>query len=125
MTLYERVLDGHETRLTTQNNNSNNNSNSNNIPFIEINPLDDNPSTTVVVDDLDTLDVINNLANVLYSLGQLERAKKLWERALRGYESMLGVYHQDTLRTMGNLANVLNAQGKQCYRYNVMGCDVM
>ena len=114
MTLYERVLDGHETRLTTQNNNSNNNnSNSNNIHFIEINPLDDNPSTTVVVDDLDTLDVINNLANVLYSLGQLVRAKKLWERALRGYESLLGAYHQDTLRTMGNLANVLNAQGDQ------------
>ena len=113
MTLYERVLDGHETRLTTQNNNSNNNSNSNNIPFIEINPLADDPSTTIIVDDLDILDVINNLANVLYSLGQLERAKKLWERALRGYESMLGVYHQDTLRTMGNLANVLNAQGDQ------------
>ena len=103
-------LHGHETRLIVQNN-SNNNSNNNSISFKEINLLDD-PSSAIV-DDLDALDVVNNLANVWYSLGQWEQAKKLWERALRGYESMVGVNHQDTLRTMTNLANVLNAQGGQ------------
>ena len=108
--MYERVLHSHETRLIGQNNISNN-SNNNSISLKEINLLDD-PSSAIV-DDFDALDVVNNLANVWYRLGQWEEAKKLWERALRGYESMVGVNHQDTLRTMTNLANVSNAQGGQ------------
>ena len=71
----------------------------------------DDPSA-IVDNDLGTLDVVSNLANVLYRQGQLQEARELWKRAQRGYESMVGGYHFDTLRTMSNVANVLNAQGE-------------
>ena len=75
------------------------------------NPLLD-PSCTIIDDDLVTLEVVGSLANVLLKLGELEEAKEAWGRVVRGYELMVGADHQDTLRTMGNLANVLNAQGE-------------
>ena len=117
-TLYERALRGHETRLSEENNSTK----SNTTPFTSskhVGGIDD--LLVTVDDDIESLDVITNLANVLYSLGQLQESKVLWERGVRGYESMLGVYHLDTFRTMGNLANVLNAQGEYDEAIGVYG----
>jgi tetratricopeptide (TPR) repeat protein len=44
-------------------------------------------------------------------MGNLQEAKKMYERALRGQEMVLGPDHQSTLRTLYNLANVLHDIG--------------
>ena len=42
----------------------------------------------------------------------MEEAKKLYERALSGFERLLGPNHADTLGTVNNLAALLAQQGK-------------
>ena len=51
---------------------------------------------------------VNNLANLLYSPGKLEEAKKLYERALLGFERLLGPNHQYTKLAASNLAILKN-----------------
>ena len=130
--LYERVLHGHETRMKEQKSNKHHHNHddhnhNHNHHKDKDNDRDDNDNNddNIVCDDDDddnddliTLEVVNNLGNVLYRQGQLEEAKEMFERAQRGYEAMVGVEgHTDMiddliLRTMSNLANVLHAQGK-------------
>ena len=44
-------------------------------------------------------------------MGQLEKAKEMYERALKGEEKALGSQHPDTLRTARSFANLLERMG--------------
>lgn len=46
--------------------------------------------------------VVSNLAMVMSSQGQMKEATKLWERALRGKEEILGPGNFETLSTLVN-----------------------
>ncbi|KAH7228871.1 hypothetical protein BKA60DRAFT_441377 [Fusarium oxysporum] len=61
---------------------------------------------------LDTLDSMNNLANVLDDMGEYKEAEKMHREALELKEKVLGKEHPDTLSSMNNLATVLNNMGK-------------
>jgi serine/threonine protein kinase/tetratricopeptide (TPR) repeat protein len=61
----------------------------------------------------ETLRAMNGVANVLYSQGQREEARKLHEEVLGRMRKVLGEDHPDTLASMNNLANVLNHLGKR------------
>lgn len=51
-------------------------------------------------------------ASVLRSQGKYSEAEKLSQRALKGYRSLLGPQHSDTLTSASNLALILRDQGK-------------
>ncbi len=57
----------------------------------------------------DTAQSLNNLATVLADQGDLQRARPLYERALRIREARLGVDHPDTVRSRERLAAVVAA----------------
>ncbi|KAL6249467.1 hypothetical protein RBB50_003320 [Rhinocladiella similis] len=76
-------------------------------------------------DHPDTLTSLNNLALVLQWRGNLnnlalmlqdqvkyEEAETMYQRALVGYEKVLGPDHASTLRTVNNLSRLYNGQGK-------------
>ena len=44
--------------------------------------------------------------------GEVDEAKTMYERALRGREKTLGLTHKDTLQTVLDLALLLRGQGK-------------
>ncbi|KAH7317381.1 hypothetical protein BKA65DRAFT_410932, partial [Rhexocercosporidium sp. MPI-PUGE-AT-0058] len=51
-----------------------------------------------------TLNTVNNLAAFYVNYGKLIEADKLIERALEGYEKILGPEHTSTFNTVNNLA---------------------
>ena len=55
---------------------------------------------------------MNNLANVLTSLGKYEEAEQIYRQTLQLMVKVLGKDHPDTLPSMNNLASVLNSLGK-------------
>ncbi len=59
----------------------------------------------------DTLQGINNLANLLYVKGDMTGAQPLYRQCLEARERTLGPEHPDTLRSVRNLANSLYAVG--------------
>ena len=63
------------------------------------------------VRDPDTLNSMNNLANVLDSLGRDGEAEPLYRETLDLRRQVLGPKHPDTLSSMNNLAFVLQSQG--------------
>jgi hydrogenase maturation factor HypE len=54
---------------------------------------------------------MNNTAEVLCELGELEGALKLQEQALTGRRRVLGENHPKTLESMKNLAAIRDALG--------------
>ena len=58
-----------------------------------------------------TLSAFVRLGTVFYSMGQLEKAKEMYERVLKGQEKALGSQHPDTLRTARSFANLLERMG--------------
>ena len=63
---------------------------------------------------------VNNLGSVLQALGDLEGAKRCYERALKIDEKALGPEHTSVARDVNNLGSVLQDQGdlegaKSCY----------
>jgi hypothetical protein len=58
---------------------------------------------------LTTARSLSNLANVLYDQGDLDRARRLYERALSIREARLGADHPDTARSRKDLAAVVAA----------------
>jgi hypothetical protein len=59
----------------------------------------------------DTLTSMNNLAETLFSQGDLAGARKLEEETLDILRRVLGPEHPTTLTSMNNLAETLRAQG--------------
>jgi tetratricopeptide (TPR) repeat protein len=62
-------------------------------------------------DHPDTLSSMNNLAETLRDLGELEGACRLHEQALSGFKRVFGEDHSDTLTSMNNLASTLRVLG--------------
>jgi len=63
-------------------------------------------------DHLDTLDTVNNMANVFESQGEYSKALEWYQKALDGCEKTLGKDHPSTLDTVNNMANVFDSQGE-------------
>ena len=63
-------------------------------------------------DHPDTLNAVDELAQLLHDQGKLADAQPLYRRALDGREQQLGAQHADTLISVHNLALLLQAQGK-------------
>ena len=59
----------------------------------------------------DTAACLNNLALLLWELGDLAGARPLFERALAIREKALGPEHPDTAKSLNNLAGLLRNQG--------------
>ncbi|KAI0451044.1 hypothetical protein F5B21DRAFT_393516 [Xylaria acuta] len=59
----------------------------------------------------DTLESMNNLANVLQYQGNYEEAKGMFRQVLELKEKVLGKEHPSTLSSINNFANVLQYQG--------------
>ncbi|WP_432830914.1 FxSxx-COOH system tetratricopeptide repeat protein [Dactylosporangium sp. CA-092794] len=59
-----------------------------------------------------TLGALNNLAEVLARLGELDHARALHERILSARRRLLGTDHADTLTSLNNLADVLVRLGE-------------
>ena len=59
-----------------------------------------------------TLETVQNLANVYRNQGRYDAAEKLCERVLTVKEEKLGATHPDTLGTVQNLAIVYQSQGR-------------
>ena len=53
-----------------------------------------------------TLHTINNLGNLYYYQGKLEKTKAMYEQALMGIDKALGPEHTSTLLTVNNLGNL-------------------
>ncbi|USP81646.1 hypothetical protein yc1106_08920 [Curvularia clavata] len=58
------------------------------------------------------LGATNLLGNLYADQGKLGEAEQMYERALRGYEEVLGPSHTSTLDTVNNLGNLYADQGK-------------
>jgi tetratricopeptide (TPR) repeat protein len=56
--------------------------------------------------------MINNLGTFYVNQGKLDMAEKMYERALQGYEKVLGLEHTSILETINNLGNIYMGQGK-------------
>jgi tetratricopeptide (TPR) repeat protein len=56
---------------------------------------------------------MNNLANGLRAEGKYPEAEELYRQALAARQRILGKDHPDTLMSMKNLADLLEAQGKK------------
>jgi len=61
----------------------------------------------------DTATSLNNLAGLLCDQGDLEGARRLYERTLAIREARLGADHPDTVRSRENLAAVVAELDKQ------------
>jgi tetratricopeptide (TPR) repeat protein len=59
-----------------------------------------------------TLDTVSNLGNLYADQGKIDRAEKMYDRALQGYEKAWGPEHPSTLGTVKNLGNLYHKQGK-------------
>ncbi|RMZ88350.1 hypothetical protein DV736_g4421, partial [Chaetothyriales sp. CBS 134916] len=59
-----------------------------------------------------SMDIMNNLANVLKHLGKYEEARQIHQQTLDLKKKILGDEHPDTVSSMSNLANVLQHLGK-------------
>jgi tetratricopeptide (TPR) repeat protein len=57
---------------------------------------------TLGKDHVDTLDIIDNMANVFYSQGEYSKALEWYQRALDSRENTLGKDHLDNLYTVNN-----------------------
>ena len=55
------------------------------------------------LDHSDVANTLNNLANLLRTMGDYAEAKPMYERALQIYETRLGVDHPSTTMTRRNL----------------------
>ena len=60
----------------------------------------------------DTLVTVSNLAHLYYDIGRYQEAEVLFERALAGFEKLLGSNDPSTLGAMNNLANILKKRGQ-------------
>ena len=60
----------------------------------------------------ETLSTVNNLGNLYYDQGKLDKAEQMYVRALAGYEKALGPDHTSTLSTVNNLGLLYTNQGK-------------
>ncbi|KIJ39529.1 hypothetical protein M422DRAFT_110290, partial [Sphaerobolus stellatus SS14] len=58
-----------------------------------------------------TLTTVNNLGLLYSQLGQLEKAERMYEWALAGFERALGPNHTDTLTTVNNLGLLYSKLG--------------
>ena len=63
-------------------------------------------------DDISTLDVVHNLADLYGDQGRLAEAESLYNRALAGCEKALGLDHTSTLDTVNNLGLLYSDQGR-------------
>ena len=63
-------------------------------------------------DDAATLELMNNLSNLLKDQGKYSEAEPLYRESLRGCRQTLGEKHPSTLGSLSNLANLLRHQGK-------------
>ncbi|CAE7793105.1 KLC1 [Symbiodinium sp. CCMP2456] len=63
-------------------------------------------------DHMDILPIINNLAQLLLTSGQVEEAEPLFREALRGNRAKFGNDHPNTLSSVNNLASLLQEMGK-------------
>jgi Tfp pilus assembly protein PilF len=61
----------------------------------------------------DTLDVVDDLGNLLGDKGDYEGAEALKRRALEGIEKAFGAEHADTLRRVSNLGWLLNESNRR------------
>ena len=55
---------------------------------------------------------LGQLGWFMYSLGEMDAARKLFEEVIEGQTAQLGASHTSTLTTKGNLANLQKAMGE-------------
>jgi tetratricopeptide (TPR) repeat protein len=60
----------------------------------------------------DTLQSMNNLANLYENQGKYDEAEPLYVECLALCKAILGASHPDTLQSMNNLAGLYQNQGK-------------
>jgi serine/threonine protein kinase len=65
------------------------------------------------LNDPDTLNAMQHLADSYRAMGRQEEAVKLWEQALAGRREVLGPEHPDTLTTMESLSTACFSLGRQ------------
>ncbi|KAL9065222.1 MAG: hypothetical protein Q9161_008380 [Pseudevernia consocians] len=63
-------------------------------------------------EDIGTLNVVTDLAEVLTELIKYEAAEEMYNRALSGFEKLLGPSHPRTLECIDGLASLCQSQGK-------------
>jgi tetratricopeptide (TPR) repeat protein len=59
-----------------------------------------------------TLSTVNNLGNLYRDQGKMDKAERMYRRALQGYEKAWGPEHTLTLSTVNNLGLLYRDQGK-------------
>jgi tetratricopeptide (TPR) repeat protein len=59
------------------------------------------------------LNELNNLGLLYANLGRLDRAEKMYQRVLQGYEKALGLEHTSTLDTVNNLGTLYWKLGRR------------
>jgi len=59
-----------------------------------------------------TLNTVNNMANMFTSQDEYSKALEWYQRAFDGYGKALGKHHPNTLNTVNNMANVFKRQGE-------------
>ena len=74
------------------------------------------PSTAEGEEGIDQLEVMMRTANVLFQQEKLEDARALYERALEGFERLVGPDHPSTISVVNNLGTLLYTQVRTAER---------